>query len=207
MSIELIIQATEDLDWKQCEESGMWVTTDGEHSVWLDSDNGGYYVEVSSDPDNTDMWLPHHDAVIHYIERFTEPFMIANMAECEECGTLLHSKHRHDFVGCECPQESRLYIDGGNDYVKVVGALHNRISKCVTSASQHSKIREVLYRGGYGKDGKQPYAETLMKDMSDDYLDNLIKYFEEVDEYKNKYYSMYLTEKMYRKWHNISIKG
>lgn len=59
---------------------------------------------------------------------------------------------------------------------------------------------------GYGRDGKQPYTETLMSEMSDTYLDNLIKYMEEVDNYSNPYYSMYLYEKQYRKEHNISIK-
>lgn len=40
----------------------------------------------------------------------------ATVALC--CGTILHSKHRHDFVTCKCGQ---LSIDGGNDYIKIVG--------------------------------------------------------------------------------------
>ena len=206
MSLELIRDKTACLEWKYCDQSGMWKTTDCKHYFWLDETDGGYYIEVDKDQDATDRWFKHHDAVIRYIKRFTEPFLIANKAQCKECGVLLHSKHRHDFVGCVCPQQTRLYIDGGNDYVRCTGAIYNRIDKCVRSDSPHFEIRQSLKRGGYGRDGKQPYTETLLSEMSDEYLDNLIKYIEEYEGFDNKYYSVYLYEKDYRRWHNISIK-
>jgi len=206
MSIELIIQATEDLDWKQCEQSGMWRTTDGEHAYWIDSLDGGYYVEVVDDPDNVDMWFKHHNAVIQYIRRFSDPFLLLNSSKCTVCKTTLQSLHRHDFVGCQCPEDTRLFIDGGNDYKRIVGAISQAFSMDVYSNERHGLIRESLHRGGYGKDGKQPHTWTLMMDMSDEYLDNLIKYMEEVDNYNNPYYSMYLAEKQYRKDYNISVK-
>ena len=39
-----------------------------------------------------------------------------NRLKCLECGTVLESKHRHDFRRCECP--NRTFIDGGLDYVR-----------------------------------------------------------------------------------------
>ncbi len=40
--------------------------------------------------------------------------------KCMECGQILESKYRHDFVKCDCPNET--YVDGGNDYIRVGGA-------------------------------------------------------------------------------------
>jgi hypothetical protein len=37
-----------------------------------------------------------------------------NLAVCKQCGAILHSKHRHDFVSCSCPNGT--FVDGGNDY-------------------------------------------------------------------------------------------
>lgn len=31
----------------------------------------------------------------------------------------MESKHRHDFVQCDCPLET--FVDGGNDYVRTGG--------------------------------------------------------------------------------------
>lgn len=50
-----------------------------------------------------------------------------NRALCLFCGKILESKHRHDWVGCGCPNQS--FIDGGNDYIRrggmvIEGILH-----------------------------------------------------------------------------------
>ncbi len=39
--------------------------------------------------------------------------------KCLECGKILESKYRHDFVGCGCPNAT--FVDGGNDYLRVGG--------------------------------------------------------------------------------------
>lgn len=38
--------------------------------------------------------------------------------KCLECGDIIESKHRHDMMWCSC---QGLFIDGGNDYVRVGG--------------------------------------------------------------------------------------
>jgi hypothetical protein len=206
MSIELIIAATDYLQWIQDEQSGAYKTGDGEHFYWLDTEDGGYSIEIPEDLDEIDRWFKHHKAVISYIERFSEPFTVANRSRCKECNTVLISKHRHDMVGCKCPDESRLWIDGGLDYKRVVGNIKNHLPMGVDSKAHHDILRGCIVRGGYGKDGKGEYVSTLMSEMSDAYLDNLIKYMEEDDGYRNKYYPMYLAEKDYRKQHNIKIE-
>lgn len=40
--------------------------------------------------------------------------IIANRARCKKCGTVLESKHRHDFVACRCGN----FVDGGLDYLR-----------------------------------------------------------------------------------------
>jgi hypothetical protein len=206
MSIELIIEATDYLEWKQCDQSGMWKSSDGEHFYWLDSDSGGYTVEIPEDLDEITRVFKHHKAVINYIERFSEPFTVANRSRCKECNTVLTSKHRHDMVGCKCPQDDRLWIDGGTDYKRVVGNIKNHIPMGIDSTAHHGILREFVLRGGYGKDGKGEYVTTLLSEMSDDYLENLIKYIENEEEYSSKYYSVYLSEKDYRRQHNIKIE-
>jgi hypothetical protein len=42
-----------------------------------------------------------------------------NSIMCTQCGTVLTSNHRHDFVSCECPNST--YVDGGLDYLKCGG--------------------------------------------------------------------------------------
>lgn len=52
-----------------------------------------------------------------------------NRAKCKNCGTILHSTHRHDFVACRCFKEDvgnlGIYIDGGDDYIRIGGCKEN----------------------------------------------------------------------------------
>ena len=41
-----------------------------------------------------------------------------NRARCRKCGTIIESKHRHDFVWCECRS---IFVDGGLDYIRAGG--------------------------------------------------------------------------------------
>lgn len=149
MRIDLIIEATGYLEWKQDEQSGAYKTNDGEHFYWLDTEDGGFSIEIPEDLDETDRWFSHPKAVISYIERFSKPFTVANRSMCKECGTLLISKHRHDMVGCDCPHGSKLFIDGGTDYKRVCGAIENHIPMGIDSTAHHGILREVIYRRSY----------------------------------------------------------
>jgi hypothetical protein len=39
---------------------------------------------------------------------------------CLECGDVIESKHRHDFVQCKC---GKSFLDGGDDYLRFGGRL------------------------------------------------------------------------------------
>lgn len=46
----------------------------------------------------------------------------SNKAKCLQCHTIIESKHRRDFVQCEC---GAIFVDGGKDYLRRGGALEN----------------------------------------------------------------------------------
>lgn len=53
--------------------------------------------------------------------------ILSNKARCKNCGEIVESKNRHDFVGCSCYNESGgrrgIAVDGGTDYLRRSGNL------------------------------------------------------------------------------------
>jgi hypothetical protein len=45
--------------------------------------------------------------------------MWGHKIQCGNCGDVIQSKHRHDFVTCKCGGTS---VDGGSDYTRVLGS-------------------------------------------------------------------------------------
>lgn len=43
--------------------------------------------------------------------------LIRSIYQCNECEDIIESKHRHDFVTCQC---GNLSIDGGLDYARII---------------------------------------------------------------------------------------
>jgi hypothetical protein len=41
-------------------------------------------------------------------------------AQCLDCEDIIESKHRHDFVRCECGNS---FLDGGNSYIRAGGRI------------------------------------------------------------------------------------
>lgn len=39
-----------------------------------------------------------------------------NAIRCNNCNTVIESKHRHDFRTCPC---GRVFVDGGRDYQRI----------------------------------------------------------------------------------------
>lgn len=63
--------------------------------------------------------------------------VIKNIAACRECGEIIESKHRHNFVRCLC---GAIAVDGGYDYLRRVGKLESFIDMSVTA----SKVKRYL---------------------------------------------------------------
>ena len=44
--------------------------------------------------------------------------IVRNAARCRKCGTVVESRHRHDFVWCACQS---IFVDGGTEYIRAGG--------------------------------------------------------------------------------------
>lgn len=120
-------------------------------------------------------------------------------------GTILESKYRHDYVTHKDANGEEYMLDGGVDYQRCNVNKKPFKDLSVWSDSPFEIIRETLYRGGYGKDGKGEFRRVLLKDMSDDWVKNVITY-EELARPNNRYLRFYKKELEYRKENNIKIE-
>ena len=139
-------------------------------------------------------------------------------------GTVIRSTYRHDFVTYTDKNGLVYMIDGGNDYLR--RTVHKTKLKwymkvliffvewddpiayeemSVYSDDPFCDIREHVERGGRGVDGDQPLEWVRLKDINDEWLNNLITY--ELDTRpENKYLPIYMREFMYRRDHNITVE-
>jgi hypothetical protein len=133
-----------------------------------------------------------------------EPTLLVNSIKTPD-GTILTSRHRHDYV---CHEDivtgTRYCIDGGDSYSRLVPG-GSFVDLSVYSDDPFEKIREGLERGSRGKDFDQPFKWVKLKDMSDAWLGELILWIED-NQPNNKYKKYYLQEIEYRKEHNIKVE-
>jgi len=80
-------------------------------------------------------------------------------------GTILESKHRHDYVTHTDANGKEYMLDGGCDYVRC-SANGDEEMLTVTSDDSHSLIREVVKWGTYGKESNQPLKYVKVADLN-----------------------------------------
>ena len=84
-------------------------------------------------------------------------------------GTIIESRHRHDYVTHLDANGKEYMVDGGLDYVRC--SVHDdQVDLCVYDDDSHSLIRKTLAWGTYGKSGDQPLTYILLKDMETDHI-------------------------------------
>ena len=122
--------------------------------------------------------------------------LVYNAVKCLSCGEVLVSYHRHDYKTCSC--QNGTAVDGGVSYQRYGGKDLGLVeSLAVYDDAPFEVIREYLHRGGRGEDGKQELKYVALKDINDDWLENLIKYEEELRP-NNPYLKFYKQEKEWR---------
>ena len=104
-----------------------------------------------------------------------KPVIVANRIECPD-GTILHSKHRHDYVTHTDKDGVWSMCDGGTAYLKRGGEF---IDRTIYSDAPHEIIRDVVCRGGRGKNNDQPLKWIKLSKMSNSWLEACIEYNEE----------------------------
>ena len=101
--------------------------------------------------------------------------IVLNRVQCKECGEILTSYYRHDYVKCSCPNETM--TDGGQDYQRYGGQDMSKIDRSLTvyQTDDHDVMRKAVYWGTYGKSGDELRRWVFIADMSDDHITNCIK--------------------------------
>ena len=84
-------------------------------------------------------------------------------------GTMLESKHRHDYVTHMDANGKEYMLDGGLDYVRC-SAHGDEEMFTLMSDDSHEVIREVVTWGTYGREGDQLITHVKIADMDDDHL-------------------------------------
>jgi hypothetical protein len=79
-------------------------------------------------------------------------------------GTVLHSKHRHDYVTHTDVNGKEYMLDGGYDYIRCSANGDEKMLTVYTDDS-HEIIRQSATWGTFGKNGDEPYKVVKIADM------------------------------------------
>lgn len=119
-------------------------------------------------------------------------------------GTILESKHRHDYVEYVDTVSGENYaVDGGLAYLRCSMNKVPMKSHCIYSDDDIEKIRGHFKWGSYGKLGNQPLHYILLKDMTDDHIHAILETQFHIPEYIKEVFRDELT---YRLFSDITIK-
>ena len=126
--------------------------------------------------------------------------LVASYARCKQCGTVVQSLHRHDYKTCSC--DNKTMIDGGTDYQRFGGVDIQWVEVFgVYTDEPFEKVRQHMYRLGYGKDTKGPFRIVRLFEMTNEHL--LAMEIYPCVEWQMK---LIRKEGAYRKVNNISVE-
>lgn len=118
-------------------------------------------------------------------------------------GTILESRHRHDFRTHFDKVSNELYmVDGGLDYARrslnTVPA--TEMSVCLEDGID--VVRHELTWGTRGKDGSQPFRLVKLSEMTDDHIQACL----DTQPYMHPHYRVaFQMELEYRRTHGITV--
>lgn len=134
-----------------------------------------------------------------------EIFMIANRIQTPD-GTILWSRHRHDYVAYNDANGEQYMLDGGPDILCWRSSVNEDApakSLQVFSDAPFEEIRKVMLRGTFDKNGDRIWV-PLYK-MNNLHLVGVLDYNEHYG-INSKYDQFIEKEIEYRKEHNIEIE-
>lgn len=99
--------------------------------------------------------------------------LIKNCIETPD-GTLLYSRHRHDYQSHLDENGKTYFTDGGLEYVRC-SSHGDEIHHCVWDDDNFDKVREALEWGSYGKGGDQPMSWIRLCDMETDHIEAVLE--------------------------------
>lgn len=124
--------------------------------------------------------------------------LIRNAIRCPD-GTVIESRHRHDFQPHKQEDGREYSVDGGLCYQHISFSDLEFENLALYEGDPHEKIR-----GGFSwcsvldeNSNRRPQPVfTLLKDLTDDHLDNLIEFTKE--DYPKHIHNVFLAEKEWR---------
>lgn len=141
-------------------------------------------------------------------------------------GTILTSRHRHDYVTYVDKNGLEYMVDGGTAYLRRIvhtptyniiqrilmffgvrfkdNVTYKELSIYYNENTPIETIREHFKRGGRGKSGKETVTYVKLKDMSDNWIKAVIEYEERLRP-ENPTIPWFKQELEYRKLNNIKI--
>jgi len=91
-------------------------------------------------------------------------------------GTVLHSRHTHDYVTYTDNNGLEYMVDGGLEYLR--RTIHKDDPYTEISVFEDDPfdlIRRAFAWGTFGKDGKQPLQWKLLADLDDDHIEAILE--------------------------------
>ena|SRR3990167_5519746 len=116
-------------------------------------------------------------------------------------GTILTSRHVHDYVTYLDNNGEEYMVDGGHEYLRRNVTIEQATELSVFDDASFEVIRESYEWGTYGKDGKQPLNFVAISKMSDAHINALIN----TNYIPSRLKDWLETEAVYRIEHNITI--
>ena len=124
--------------------------------------------------------------------------LLYNAIKCPD-GTLLVSRHQHDFQMHRQGDGREYFVDGGLQYQRIGYSDKEYVDLSVYSEEPHEKIREYFeWVRHFDKDmNKLPQPETIkLKDITDDHLMALVEWTN--DGYPKEIHKVFVDEVEYR---------
>jgi len=109
----------------------------------------------------------------------TQVYLLCNKWRCKD-GTVLHSKHRHDYVSYTDANGEFYFVDGGISYIRHSGNMEPLL---VYTTSPHEKIRDNFTWTSYGINGDEEPKVNLLKELTDDHISSIIRTQKHLAEY------------------------
>ena len=89
-------------------------------------------------------------------------------------GTIIRSRHRHDFVTHIDKNGKEYMVDGGNDYIRR-SKNGDEEDMCVTTEDSFEVVRQTCDWGTYGINGDQPLKYVTVAEMETDHIEAVLK--------------------------------
>ena len=138
-----------------------------------------------------------------YEDRMNEPKLLANRIITPD-GTMLQSKHRHDYVTHIDANGKEYMTDGGIAYCRRIehdDAPYTEAS--VYDIDPHEVIRDAFQWGTYGKEGQNPVQYKPISSLSNLHIHNIRMTQSHIGEVIGK---VFANEEIYRRDNGIVIE-